>query len=82
MIGLGLYNGLRLVNEPSLTETAEDWSDVRSHGRARRRRRQGHRQRIRYYLVPSKTLITAGDMLIGHPETLAKLVAAIRKNAP
>lgn len=55
----------------------EDWSQVRSHGRAARRLRQGHRQNIRYYHLPDPKLIQIGNTITGHPETVAKLKAKL-----
>lgn len=67
--------GLRIVESPFLTiGPFEDWSQVRSPGRAERRRRQGHRQRIRYYYKPDPNMLQMPDgTLVGHPETVAKL---------
>ena len=45
MIG-GPAFGLRIVESMALGDPYEDWSQVRSPGRARRRLRQGHRQNI------------------------------------
>lgn len=68
--------GMRLIADPHMTDTIEDWSEVRSPSRAQRRRRQGHRQRIRYFQKPKPTFYQAGNALIAHPEMIAKLVAA------
>lgn len=43
---LGYINGLRLIDNELVGDPYEDWSRVRSPGRARRRRKQGHPQRI------------------------------------
>lgn len=57
----------------------EDWSRVRSPGRARRRRHK-HRQNIRIYYVPAKSLLKLPDgTLVGHPQTVAALYAKIRE---
>lgn len=56
----------------------EDWSQVRSPGRAARRRRQGHPQRIRYYYKPDPKLLRFPDgMVVGHPETIARIRNAL-----
>ncbi|GAB6842318.1 hypothetical protein HNR00_003527 [Methylorubrum rhodinum] len=61
--------GLRIVEDPHMTNTVEDWSQVRSPSRAARRRRQGHRQRIRWVERPKPDIYHVGDMLVMHPET-------------
>jgi hypothetical protein len=45
----------------------EDWSQVRSHGRAARRRKRGFPQRIRIYYTPSKQAMVMGDTIVCHP---------------
>lgn len=51
----------------------EDWSNVRSPGRARRRRRK-HRQNIRIYYTPKREFIRLPDgALVGHPAMVAEL---------
>lgn len=42
----GTYAGLRIMDTEAVGDPYEDWSQVRSHGRAARRRKQGHPQRI------------------------------------
>lgn len=61
--------GLRIVEDPHMTDTVEDWSEVRSPSRAARRRRQGYRQRIRWVERPKSEIYHVGDMLVMHPET-------------
>ncbi len=53
-----------------MVEHVEDWSKVRSHGRARRRMRQGHPQNIVHRQVPRKDAITTdgGRTYTMHPE--------------
>ncbi|MRI57789.1 hypothetical protein D8770_28425 [Methylobacterium sp. DB1607] len=67
----------RIVEDPFMTDTVEDWSEVRSPSRAARRRRQGHRQRIRFVSRPRSEIYHVGDMLVMHPETARKLRARI-----
>ncbi len=43
---LGIYAGMRILTSDVIGDPYEDWSDVRSRGRAARRRKQGHKQRI------------------------------------
>ena len=57
----------------------EDWSRVRSPGRARRRRRRGFRQNIVIPQLPDPKIYEVGQRLIMHPEMARKLRAAIRQ---
>lgn len=59
------------------TKTVEDWSRVRSIGRATRRRKQGHRQNVVIREVPREDFLAFDGKLIGHPVTIAKLHARI-----
>lgn len=78
---LGPLHGLRVISDIRLTLPFEDWSLVRSKGRARRRRRLGHPQRIRYLQVPDPKLYYLADqiaghaepIIVGHPETIRLL---------
>lgn len=80
----GMYNGARIVEDPDMVEVVgEDWSGVRSHSRARRRRRK-HPQNIRPLYAPMKEARTydGGKTLRMHPETARALYAEIdRRNA-
>lgn len=71
---------LRFVRNNLLTiGPFEDWSQVRSPGRAARRRRQGHKQRIRYYYKPDPNLWKLPDgTVVGHSETIARLENELR----
>lgn len=44
--------GYALILDPGLVDKHEDWSKVRSPGRARRREKLGHRQHIRRWTTP------------------------------
>lgn len=69
---------LKFISNPSLTiGPFEDWSLVRSPGRAARRRKQGHLQRITSYYLPDPKLYQIGDTIVGHPETLRHLEAKL-----
>lgn len=57
----------------------EDWSKVRSPGRAARRRNRGIPQRIRVYYMPDPNLLRTSDSIIGHPATIQKLREKITK---
>jgi len=49
----------------------EDWSEVRSPGRARRRLKQGHRQNIKH--VPKEQVFVVGGDVFASPATVEKL---------
>lgn len=75
----GHYAGLRVITNPMLTiGPLEDWSGVRSHGRAIRRRKRGFRQNIRFYFTPDPSFYRMGDTVVGHPETVAHLKAHLQ----
>jgi hypothetical protein len=72
-VALGSYAGLRVIENSMLTVGPfEDWSQVRSPGRAKRRRSR-HPQRIRYYYKPDPKVWRIGDTLVMHPVTAAAL---------
>lgn len=71
--------GLRIVENDMLVKTSEDWSDVRSPGRARRRRAK-HRQNIRIVGVPADP-IQIGDTIFMHPATMASLRAEMTRRS-
>lgn len=73
--------GFPLVENASLTVTVEDWSQVRSPARARRRRKLGHPQRIRLRQAPDPNLYPIDGMLVGHPSIIRFLVHADRNAA-
>lgn len=66
------FGGLRIVEDASLVDTVEDWSRVRSPGRARRRRHK-HPQNVRSVHVPKKTAVMFGNTLFMHPEMARRL---------
>jgi len=77
-----LTSGFRIIESDLLViGPFEDWSLVRSHGRAARRRKQGHRQRIRLYYTPDPSAQRMGDTLIMHPATAAALRTHLQKEA-
>lgn len=69
-----ILNGMRIVRSDHLTRMVEDWSGVRSPSRARRRRRQGHQQRIIYVQrdMPHG-FVMYGTMFVG-PATYDRLM--------
>lgn len=74
-----MIGGLRVIRDINLTDTVEDWSRVRSPGRARRRRKLGHPQNIVWRVVPKKDVFKIGDILVGHPETLKAMEEVFRR---
>lgn len=69
--------GLRIIEAIHMVEGYEDWSGVRSPGRARRRLRQGHRQNIVQRTRPMPGMMQTADALYGHPDTIARVVRAV-----
>ena len=72
---LGLPFGIRLIETDLMViGPFEDWSRVRSPGRARRRRSK-HKQRIRIYHKPDPQVMNdrVNGVIYGHPATLAVL---------
>lgn len=67
MLGLRVTENINLV-----IADGEDWSRVRSPGRAARRRRK-HRQNIIQKFKPDPTIYRAGDKLVMHPAIAAEL---------
>ena len=72
---LGSLFALRLIESVHMViGPFEDWSQVRSPGRARRRLKRGHPQRIRFYYKPDPNLLQLpNNTIVGHPATLARL---------
>lgn len=64
------FMGMPIVTNRLLTVPAEDWSRVRSPGRARRRMRRGFRQNIRYYDAPTPKAMVIGGVIYVHPDML------------
>lgn len=76
-VGLLPSGGLRIIEDPHMVETVEDWSEVRSPSRAARRRRQGHRQRIRYVSRPKRDVFKIGSALVMHPDMAREIAARL-----
>jgi hypothetical protein len=73
------YDGFRVINDPSMVDIVEDWSRVRSPGRARRRRSR-HKQNIAFVRVPKASMFISGRLgvIIGHPVTIAELMKHVK----
>lgn len=65
-------NGVNVIQSVYALAEREDWSKVRSPGRARRRKLQGHRQNIRIVAEPAAYTLPNGDLVI-HPTVYAQL---------
>ena len=73
------YGGMQIIiDDVLMSKTIEDWSNVRSPGRARRRRWK-HRQNIVSRIVPKEDIFRFGGKLIMHSVMLEKLEAEIAK---
>lgn len=66
-----------IENARLLVHDGEDWSKVRSPGRARRRRRQGHRQNIIQKWKPDPTIYQVEGRCYMHPSIAVQLRAKI-----
>ena len=69
-----LYHGIRIVESLEMVDGPfEDWSNVRSPARARRRRHK-HPQRIRVWYTPKKHMLKTPDgTIICHPVVAQEL---------
>ncbi len=77
------FSGFRIFEQPHMVVYAgEDWSKVRSPGRARRRRKK-HRQNIVALYNPSPEFLVdeRANIIHCHPAMAAKLRAAIAARA-
>lgn len=69
---------LQFIASSYLTITKEDWSKVRSIGRAKRRRSKGLPQKIAFAVMPDPKLYrTADGYTYGHPMTIKALQDAL-----
>lgn len=75
--------GLRIVESPMVGEAYQDWTGVRSHGRARRRLKQGHPQNIvtRYRANGECLHDKARGIVYMHPADASRFRATIRNEA-
>lgn len=73
------YNGFQIIEVESMVDViGEDWSRVRSPGRARRRRKK-HRQNIRPLYAPREEYMMVGNRVYCHPAMATKLWAAAER---
>lgn len=68
------FRGMPINTSLLLTVPYEDWSDVRSPARARRRMKRGYRQRIKYLQVPDPNVFVIAGTIHGHPETIKAML--------
>lgn len=61
------YGGFSIIEDTSMVDPYEDWSRVRSPGRAARRRNK-HKQNIVIRYKPKSDIYQVGNKLIMHPE--------------
>jgi hypothetical protein len=74
------YMGLKIVENPFMTKTTEDWSRVRSPSRARRRRWK-HKQNIVTHTVPDRNFYMTPYIVICHPAMVRELRKAMEDNS-
>jgi hypothetical protein len=67
----GTFRGMQIIEDVGMVE--EDWSGVRSPSRAERRRRQGHRQNIRFVPKKEAYVVDRGRALVMHPAMALEL---------
>jgi hypothetical protein len=77
-------NGMKVIASPYMGELVTDWSGCRSPARAMRRAKRGFPQRSRaVYRAKGQFLVDeARGVIYGHPEDVARLMAAVEKTAP
>ena len=75
---MSTFKGLQIVRDRLLVVPIEDWSGVRSKGRARRRRALGFRQNIVKRLVADPNVYVVGGQVFMHPEIADRLERAVR----
>jgi hypothetical protein len=81
---LSPFGGLRIVDTEAVGDPYEDWSGVRSHARAARRRKLGHPQRIvtRYRANGKVLQDQVRGVIYIHPHDRMKLEQMMRAPRP
>ena len=74
-----MFAGMRIVVNTVLSVTVEDWSKVRSPGRARRRRSK-HKQNITFRQEPTPQCVKIGNTLLCHPNIVEELRRRAHEN--
>lgn len=67
------FAGIEIIESDLLMITVEDWSRVRSPGRARRRMKRGFKQNIQSKKVPDPKVYMVGNTATMHPDVARKL---------
>jgi len=82
-VAAGPYSGLKIVTSAVIGDPYEDWSGVRSKGRARRRLKQGHSQRIvvRYRANGTVFHDRLSNTLMMHPDDRIRLDHILREKS-
>ena len=64
-----MFGSIRIIEDDKMVDVIEDWSGVRAPSRAARRRRQGHRQNIKFFGTSKKEAVSidGGRTMIMHP---------------
>lgn len=75
------FCGMPINTSLLLTVPHEDWSDVRSPARARRRMKRGYKQRVRYLQVPDPKVFVIAGTIHGHPETIKAMLKLVEAGA-
>lgn len=76
---LNSYKGLQIIRDDvNMVDWHEDWTRVRSPGRAKRRMSK-HKQNVRLYSTPKQNVLYTETLLIGHSETINQLMFLITK---
>lgn len=78
------YGGLRIIDSEIVGEPYEDWSQVRSPGRAARRRKRGFKQRIvtRYRATGKVLHDIVNNVIYMHPHDRLKFDRMLRERQP
>lgn len=81
LAAMGPPGGIAIRTSYNMTEPYEDWSQVRSPARARRRMKRGFPQRVRHMQRPMRKALQMNGEIWMHPEMERHLKAAIAKHA-
>jgi hypothetical protein len=64
---LSPFGGMQIIESDAMVESFEDWSRVRSPGRARRRMKYGHRQNVQTLQKPRCDALIVDNRMFVHP---------------
>lgn len=77
---IGTLMDIQIIEDIYMTVPWEDWSKVRSPGRARRRLKRGFKQNIKIIQIPSEKIIMMGRKAIMHPEKAKEILKRIAEH--